>query len=420
MFWELIVIAGILIALLNIFAKKYLVMDFFSKMGLLVINLAVIMPFLSYIINKKYPTSGLTLLERLGTTGDFLGGTTVGLLTLASIFYIISTLVAQKESLKKQDEALIAQKESLSKQNEELILSRAEFENLNIEMKNQQFENAFFTLLSLLSESIKNLHIYNEVEEKNYYGIQAVKHRLFLYEFWYHNGNFNRYVYCILHKLNEDDCYSKDKIINSIKQLNSYINNSKNINKNYFDTGNSFVFDKVSEEEQMGILNQIDVSYHRTSIYSKGIFPVQLLFHLSFFGEENISENLFLKYLNEIPLLDEPHAYLYVEKRSPFHFENIIKSLINILEFIDTHTVFEHSKSNNKEFYINIIKNHLNLDILTLLFYHRHIFSINQCIALDKYNLFEGSYIDDSFLYTEDDGNYKYMQIEVNKLHTLY
>ncbi len=288
-------------------------------------------------------------------------------------------------------------------------------------MKNQQFENAFFTLLSLLSESIKNLHIYNEVEEKNYYGIQAVKHRLFLYEFWYHNGNFNRYVYCILHKLNEEDCYSKDKIVNSIKQLNSFINNSKNINKNYFDTGNSFVFDKISEEEQMEILNQIDVSYHRTSIYSKGIFPVQLLFHLSYFSEEDISDNLFLKYLNEIPILDKPHAYLNVEKHSPFHFENIIKSLINILEFIDTHTVFENSKTNNKEFYINIIKNHLNIDILTLLFYHRHIFSINQCIALDKFKLFEGSNIDDIFLYTEDNnGNYKYREIEEEKLHTLF
>ncbi len=74
--------------------------------------------------------------DKLGVVGDFFGGTTVGLLSLASIIFVIAAIVMQKEEL--------------ALQREEVRKTREEYEVTNQTMKKQQFENTFFNMLKVL------------------------------------------------------------------------------------------------------------------------------------------------------------------------------------------------------------------------------------------------------------------------------
>lgn len=79
----------------------------------------------------------------LGSIGDFLGGTTVGLLTAASIFMLLATIIMQRKEIKISQESLT----ELVKQTEASVNqakdARAEVEITNETMKRQQFESAF-------------------------------------------------------------------------------------------------------------------------------------------------------------------------------------------------------------------------------------------------------------------------------------
>ncbi|MGG0789261.1 putative phage abortive infection protein [Peribacillus simplex] len=128
-----------------------------SKAGKISIILAILNPFIIMLVSK----TGFTVssIGTLGTVGDFFGGTTVGLLSLASIFFIIHTITIQGE---------------------ELRLTRDEFITGNTTAKVQQIDNAFFNMLSLHHQIVNNIKLTKGHE--TYTGREAIEQLKLIYE----------------------------------------------------------------------------------------------------------------------------------------------------------------------------------------------------------------------------------------------
>lgn len=99
--------------------------------------------------------------EALGPVGDFFGGTTVGLLTLASMMFVISSISMQKNQLDMQQVELKMQRKELSK-------TRQEFELTNKTLTKQQFESTFFNMINLHHNLWKDLDGGREHFNKDY------------------------------------------------------------------------------------------------------------------------------------------------------------------------------------------------------------------------------------------------------------
>lgn len=126
-----------------------------SIAGLIAIILAVINPFAIMWVSKTGFTVGQ--IGTLGTVGDFFGGTTVGLLSLASILFVIHTIGIQRK---------------------ELELTREEFKTGNTTAKVQQVDNAFFNMLSLHHQIVNNISITNSKPHQpidTYHGREAIE-----------------------------------------------------------------------------------------------------------------------------------------------------------------------------------------------------------------------------------------------------
>lgn len=109
--------------------------------GWIVVGLAILNPFFIMFLSK----TGFSVKEigDLGALGDFLGGSTVGLLSLASILFVIYTISIQSIELKLQ--------------RKELEETRKEFKTGNNTARVQQVDNAFFNMLSLHHELVNNI-----------------------------------------------------------------------------------------------------------------------------------------------------------------------------------------------------------------------------------------------------------------------
>jgi uncharacterized membrane protein len=125
--------------------------------GVLAVVVALCTPFV--ILYKLGWNITYVQFDKLGVVGDFFGGTTVGLFTLASIIFVISAIVMQKKELELQ--------------RRELALTRQEFKTGNTTAKVQQVDNAFFNMLSLHHQIVNNITFYNK--SKTYAGRQAVE-----------------------------------------------------------------------------------------------------------------------------------------------------------------------------------------------------------------------------------------------------
>jgi len=115
--------------------------------GLIALIVAIISPllFAPSLVRKfpELPVIGDTLfksskpsISELGTAGDFLGGTTVPFLTIASILFLISTIFIQRSQLKLQHQELT--------------------ETQNI-FRSQSFENTFFNMINLHNQIVQSI-----------------------------------------------------------------------------------------------------------------------------------------------------------------------------------------------------------------------------------------------------------------------
>lgn len=101
--------------------------------GGIVAVVGISVPFLiMYFTDQAFVLSNF---QNLGVIGDYFGGTTVGLLSLASIIFVTA--------------AIIMQKEELELQRIEVRKTREEYEITNTTMKKQQFDSIFFNMINL-------------------------------------------------------------------------------------------------------------------------------------------------------------------------------------------------------------------------------------------------------------------------------
>ncbi|WP_178897041.1 putative phage abortive infection protein [Bacillus altitudinis] len=122
-----------------------------------VIGLAILAPTLLLIFRDLIAID----FNGLGPIGDFFGGTTVGLLTLASMLFVISSISMQRKQLDMQQDDLKIQRKELAK-------TRKEFELTNKTLTKQQFESTFFNMINLHHNLLKDLEGRREYFNKNY------------------------------------------------------------------------------------------------------------------------------------------------------------------------------------------------------------------------------------------------------------
>lgn len=125
--------------------------------GIVVIFGALVTPFLIILLTDTSFT--VSNIDDLGPVGDFFGGTTVGLLSLASIFFVIHTITIQRDELKLTQE--------------ELQLTREELNSGNTTAKVQQIDNAFYNMLSLHHQIVNNINIHQA--SKTFTGREAIE-----------------------------------------------------------------------------------------------------------------------------------------------------------------------------------------------------------------------------------------------------
>lgn len=94
--------------------------------GIIVCIVAIITPFLIlFYVNKSY----LESFEKIGTFGDFFGGTTVGLFNFSSILLVLAAVIIQRKELKET----------------------------RIQFQKQQIDNTFFNMINLHNEIVRTL-----------------------------------------------------------------------------------------------------------------------------------------------------------------------------------------------------------------------------------------------------------------------
>lgn len=118
--------------------------------GIITIALAFVMPFIIMLISS----TGFTVkkIGELGAVGDFFGGSTIGLLSIASIFFIIHTINIQSKELS-------LQRKELELTRTELKDTRKVHEKSNETMNIQRFETTFFNLLTLHNDIVDNIKL---------------------------------------------------------------------------------------------------------------------------------------------------------------------------------------------------------------------------------------------------------------------
>ncbi|UKS57753.1 hypothetical protein [Exiguobacterium acetylicum] len=193
--------------------------------GILLVFLALLFPVLLVILtNSKW---SVIEISRLGSIGDFLGGSTVGLLSLSSIFFVIHTISMQGKEL-------ALQRKELELTRNELILTREEFGISNYTARLQQIENTIFNMLELNSNITRNF-LYTDKDGSSFQGDSAFKALI---------KDFNIHFYGRLH---HDNSTTESRPVNinemsSEQSLNFYngymstlIDKDFSMKQNYFD-----------------------------------------------------------------------------------------------------------------------------------------------------------------------------------------
>lgn len=118
--------------------------------GFSLVIIALLSPLMIIILTQSKWT--VKEIGDLGSVGDFLGGSTVGFLSLASILFVIHTITIQSK---------------------ELELAREEFKISNHTAKSQQIENTIFKMIEFNNSIISNIY-YEELDKNVLQGKEAI------------------------------------------------------------------------------------------------------------------------------------------------------------------------------------------------------------------------------------------------------
>lgn len=307
--------------------------------GIIAICLAILMPIAIFFASESTLTADS--LSKLGTVGDFLGGSTVGLLSLASIFFIISTIVMQRKELELQRTELQLTREELVKSNEQYVIT-------NQTMKLQQFETTFFNMIQMHNNLINDLKLFGE----EYRGREVI---VMFYEDvlnYYKNKSLKSYFQSLL--IRERDTLEElaDEYTIFYDSLND-VGNRGFSRDEFIRDARKFVFSDPYNE----LMQQIE--------------PINI-FKISFDElEDNISDSMFYQFLKRIQ--DEffnnmdlkETAFNIVNHQRKFPLSNYIKSVKTVIRFIDQ----SNFDFNSKEKYLNIFFSQFTLYEITIINY---------------------------------------------------
>lgn len=311
--------------------------------GIITICFAILTPISIFFLSKSSLSS--KSFEKLGTVGDFLGGSTVGLLSLSSILFLISTIVMQRKELGLQREELQMTREELAKANEQYRIT-------NETMKLQQFETTFFNMISMHSNLINDLAVLetsgrnvivrfiNEVN-KNF---KEEGYRSFLLE---HFRKFDDL---------EEWYYYYSTYIDSINQLMKY---------------SVFIQKKLPELPNIkGYKNLLNDGVYLNEFNEYYIEKIYLLKfdEINDYNKKNTSHDfsrLFRDQLLEGVNLYKKKSFTSANHYLNFPLSNYIKSVRTIIRFLDD-TNFEN-KTKNK--YLNIFFSQFTIHEITVIKY---------------------------------------------------
>lgn len=297
--------------------------------GFIIALIGIVSPFILYstksiILNDKLGLGGL------GDLGDFLGGSMSGLLAFASILFVTSAVVMQKEELKLQRTELKLQRIEVQKM-------REEFEQSNKTMQIQQFETAFFNMINLHHTIVQNMKINDK-------GVSDREVMKYLYEklmkvgreaygkFRYDTiGNSRDSEETFIKKLVEKE---KNEILAKIK--NSHYSNFRKKNNNYLE---------ILENEKRNFYKEVNT-----------------IIEPRIFGQDEWDER-------------KKEVYSYFYFKYEYLIGNYFRNIYHIVRFInDTLFITEDEKKH----YISILKAQLSSPEILMIFYNMNYLKIGE------------------------------------------
>lgn len=322
--------------------------------GIIAIVCAVAMPITIYFASNATLTADS--FAKLGTVGDFLGGTTVGLLSLASILFLISTIIMQRKELGMQ-------REELQLTRDELVKANQQYEITNQTMLKQQFETTFFNMINMHNSLVAGL----KVPQQNITGRESIVwfyeevNKLFFEEFW------EIHIEGQLKGKNVKELFDEYKKIENINEngekidkvkFEDYLNTPPQVN--YW--GLNLL--RISEINRMRVINH------------KHDFPIFINSYLTDYNR-GIS-------------------FEVANRRSKYFILNYIESIKSIIKYVDKSGFVE-----NKDDYLNIFISQFSMHEITIINYFREFSDTSVFkIYFDKYSsLGERKILKDSILY---------------------
>lgn len=401
--------------------KEWLKENKWIFVGGIVIVVAILTPLILFIGRNNLDQKTF---EALGPVGDFFGGTTVGLLTLASMLFVIASISMQKKQLDMQQDELKMQREELAK-------TREEYELTNKTLTKQQFDSTFFNMIDLHHNLLKDLdggrEYFNKTFEllkpkykaivKDYLGskLNTLKHdqdRLeqFLRTFYLNNWKINRL------KLSFEENRYLDFILTDLKtELESendqhFIDNMDTY-KAKFDDGeievkirscinNTHIINYLVGESS-NILDFSNIDDFKYTISNNEFF-------------ESFDDEWSLEYIKKIrketllePLLDLKRlVYEKIYKVKVEEFGHYYRNLYRIVKFIQDEHFSKDPIENEKEKkkYRGILRAQLSSMELLMLFYNVVYSNKGEKFKeiLKGTNFFDDHLIESKFLWAND------------------
>ncbi|ASA23421.1 putative phage abortive infection protein [Paenibacillus donghaensis] len=331
---------------------------------------AVAVPFIIMLVaNKRFDVNDF---KDLGTVGDYFGGTTVGLLSLASIIFVTA--------------AIIMQKEELALQRDEVKKTREEYEITNSTMKKQQFDSTFFNMINL------HHNILSEINYKDKKGREAIK--VFYEELrdYYDTEIYENYSKGLKERALVDNKKALDELVRKVyidHHLNNFIREFEENNPIFpsFDESNSPETSRhdsfyVSMEQGTNKLWNKEEQEHILRFNENILFnKVEYLKWLEALNlkesyEASVSNMYVEKYLNEFvenPLKElKVYAFQKVYEKNESLLGHYFRNLYRIVKLIQDEEFNKapFKDNNEKRKYRGILRAQLSSYELIMLFYN--------------------------------------------------
>lgn len=338
------------------------------SLGVLFALIGLSIPFTIFHLSKK--EISLETFQSLGAVGDFLGGSTASFLALASMLFVVSAIIMQKEELKLQRKELSLTREELEKTRQEHFLS-------NRTMKLQQFENTLFNMISIHGQLINDIKYENRSGEIR--GREVIAYHYERINLQYEISQFRAFLNSYINDIKTEE-YSKNKIIDFLE----CVKEKRKLSGNGCEEVNRSITSLKSHPGEYLLNYQHSIDFH---INYKGMAEMVTQYPQNevviTFSEEFMKKNV-NKYKKE--------AFEYEKHESKQLLSHYIKSVIAILSLIDDCELINHDEKDN---YIYLFFSQFTIYEITILVYYANLDGQTKLNSLFlKYDSIKNSDID--------------------------